>query len=157
MTFQGCSKLGQEAQEAQTFTAPWGLAMDAGCSRKGIWPWTRLAGGDVPFRRFMLTTHLLLMWFFKMNHSAALLRNTTQKSTRMMGKIVGTIQSHLPNTQRAEDIKINFCVRQRKTNILLLTCGTLKKMIQMNLFKNRNMFTDIENNLMVTKKQGGIN
>ena len=74
-----------------------------------------------------------------------------------MGKIVGTIQSHLPNTQRAEDIKINFCVRQRKTNILLLTCGTLKKMIQMNLFKNRNMFTDIENNLMVTKKQGGIN
>ena len=29
MTFQGCSKLGQEAQEAQTFTSPWRLAI--GC------------------------------------------------------------------------------------------------------------------------------
>ena len=30
-----------------------------------------------------------------------------------------------------------------------------KNMIQMNLFKNRNRFTDIENNLMVTKKGEG--
>ena len=30
-------------------------------------------------------------------------------------------------------------------------------MIQINLFKNRNRFTDIENNLMVAKKGGGIN
>ena len=33
-------------------------------------------------------------------------------------------------------------------------CGILKKMIQMNLFTNKNRPTDIENKLMVTKGEG---
>ena len=45
-------------------------------------------------------------------------------------------------------------VSQRKTSITYMW-NLKKKKIQMNLFINRNRLTDIENNLMVTKGEGG--
>ena len=38
-----------------------------------------------------------------------------------------------------------------KYHMILLICRIFKKMLQMNLFTNRNRLTDLENKLMVTK------
>ena len=42
-------------------------------------------------------------------------------------------------------------VRQRKTNIISLLCGILKKIIQMNLFTKQKQIQDVKHKLMVTK------
>ena len=43
--------------------------------------------------------------------------------------------------------------------MISLICGIQKKIIQINYLQNRNRLTDIENKLMVTKREreGGIN
>ena len=51
-------------------------------------------------------------------------------------------------------------VSQTKTNIISLICGIKKKIKQINILQNRNRFTDIKNQFMVTKREkggGGIN
>ena len=40
---------------------------------------------------------------------------------------------------------------KEKYHMILLICRIFKKMLQMNLFTNRNRLTDLENKLMVTK------
>ena len=46
--------------------------------------------------------------------------------------------------------------RERETNVIWYhLCVESLKMIQMNLFTNRNRLTDIENKLMVTKGESG--